>query len=328
MSTTTYQERSLQDDLTIDLGDNDSLENQYFETNGYELKISAPGSDWEIRNVGVIGEPDTFGSVIDPMVRNDPDGTGLIENVYIERITNNFLFVNRHHEGHLTLRNVTAIDNIYPPEDKEDFLYNSSPGNPYDDGRVKPIGWGGTTDAIGCYVKDIGGYGIRMGTPGSRVIDCTIVGDINKAMSNNFGGEYAGYRGGGDGFPGEVLFQDCDIGGDGSIVQTGLQVGPHQDDHQREMDYRTLTRIENCRVDVVDRPLLANTTYGPDGSGNYPPVVNGIEITEREPSLSDVPGMSGNPDPTPPDGAPMSAREAAQGGADRSVIRLTYNEAN
>jgi hypothetical protein len=314
-----YEEISMRGDRRFDLDDGETLQDKWIETNGYDLRINTGGSGWTIRNVGVVGDPDTFGSVVDPSVRNDPDGVGTIEHCYFETLTNNFMFVNRHHEGILNIRNTTWSDNLYPPEEVEDALYGSSPGNPGD--PVKPIGWGGQINVRDCLLEDLGGYGIRLGSPGSSMVGCVVRGDVNKASANLFGGEFDDYEGPAPAAPGAVLFEDNDIGG--GNISTGLQVGSHQDSKQDETPYSTITEITNVRIEA-DRPVYANEGRK---NGTHYPIINGQEVTDRTPDIADVPGVFPDPDLTPPTGTPTSAREAASGpdaGAERSTVRISY----
>lgn len=328
-ATQDYEQLSLQSNRTIDLGDGDTYANREIETNGYDFEINCYGSGWEVRNVGIIGEGEGNEVSIRPQVPNDPVGEGLVENVYIENITNNFNFVNRHHEGHITYRGCSFINNLNRPEHKEDGLYGSSPGNPGE--PVKPIGWGGTIDVIDCYAEDIGGYGFRFGSDGSRCINTTVVGTsgggVNKAFVNLFAGGFDGYNGNhADEQPG-VLFRNCDVGGN---VTTSLQVSPHQDDKQAVMTYGAIVTIEDCRFDT-QRPVRAFTTQGGGDPPNYP-VINGTEHPPNDGGYGDneayvyaddIDGVSDTPDLSPPDAAPSSAREAARGGSARSIVRVS-----
>ncbi len=101
----------------------------------------------------------------------NPDGVGTIDNVYVEDVKYNFMFCHAYHEGHIDITNSTFINNL---RDEEDTLYGSPPGNP-DANWGKDTGRGGTIRVEGCYTERIGGYGWRLGSDSSKVVNCTLV---------------------------------------------------------------------------------------------------------------------------------------------------------
>lgn len=263
---------------TIDVTDqpNNTFKNTLVDASadGAEFSIQAVGDDWTIRNVGIKGP---LPSSVSPVIRlrvTDPDGVGTIDNVYIEDAYNNFMFCHAYHEGHIDIKNSTFVDNH---RDEEDTLYGSPPGNP-DADWGKQTGNGGTIRVEGCYCERIAGYGWRMGSDGSEVVNCTLVDMERVALANLYGRT--------------VEFRDVDV----VNANLGLRLGDHVNgDDTDGLTKAPRTVVDNVRIDA-DTDVQFN-----DHQGNSPELVGSV---------------SGNPDSTPPAGAPMSAEEAANGNND------------
>ncbi|MWG33850.1 hypothetical protein [Halomarina oriensis] len=261
--------------VTIDLADepNNTYENVLVDASadGAEFSIQAIGSNWTVRNVGILGPLPSGVNHVIRMNVTDPGGVGTVENVYIEDVTNNFMFCQAQHEGHIDITNSTFINNS---RDEEDTLYGSPPGNP-DADWGKDTGQGGTIHVEGCYCERIAGYGWRMGSDGSVVENCTLVDMERVALANLYGRT--------------VYFRDVDV----VNASLGLRLGDHVNgDDTPGLTKAPRTVVENVRIDAA-----TDVSFN-DHNGNEPELVGSIE---------------GNPDPTPPAGAPMSAEEAASG---------------
>lgn len=262
---------------TIDVRDqpNNTFENTLVDASadGAEFQIQATAPNWTIRNVGIKGPlPSSVSHVIRAQV-SDPDGVGTIDNVYVEDVVNNFMFCHAYHEGHLDIKNSTFIDNT---RDEEDTLYGSPPGNP-DADWPKQTGRGGTIRVEGCYCERIAGYGWRMGSDGSEVVNCTLVDMERVALANLYGRT--------------VYFRDVDV----VNADIGLRLGDHVNGDVSGLTKAPRTVLDDVRMDANDDVQFN------DHNGNSPDLVGSV---------------SGNPDPTPPAGAPMSAEEAANGSSD------------
>jgi hypothetical protein len=259
---------------TITLATNETFTDTLVDASadGAAFRIRASGSGWTIRNVGIRGPiPSSVSHLI--AMRVDPsDGVGTIDNVYVEDVTNNFMFCNAHHNGHINISNSTFIYNL---RDREDTLYGSPPGNPNAD-WPKTTGEGGTIRVENCYTEQIGGYGWRMGSGGSEVVNCTLK-NGNVALANLYGRT--------------VTFRDVDV----INADLGLRLGDHVNGNVDGLTTSPRTVVDNVRID-------ANTTVQRNAhNGNEPELVGSI---------------AGNPDPTPPASAPMSAKDAASGSDD------------
>jgi hypothetical protein len=260
------------EDKTVSLGTGDTFEDTLVDASadGATFRIRASGSGWTIRNVGIRGPiPSSVSHLI--AMRVDPsDGVGTIDNVYVDNVTNNFMFCNAHHNGHINVINSTFIYNL---RDREDTLYGSPPGNPNAD-WPKTTGEGGTIRVANCYTERIGGYGWRMGSGGSEVVNCTLK-NVNVALANLYGRT--------------VTFRDVDV----VDAHIGLRLGDHVNGDVDGLTKAPRTVVDNVRIDA-DTTIQRN-----DHNGNEPDLVGSV---------------AGNPDPTPPAAAPMSAKEAASGG--------------
>jgi hypothetical protein len=259
------------EEKTVSLGSNDTFEDKLVDASadGASFRIEATDSGWTIRNVGIMGPIPSSVSHAIAMRVDAGDGVGTVDNVYAEDVTNNFMFCGAHHNGHIDIKNSSYIYNL---RDREDTLYGSPPGNPNADWS-KTTGEGGTIRVENCYTEQIGGYGWRMGSDGSEVVNSTLK-NQNVALANLYGRT--------------VTFRDVDV----VNADIGLRLGDHVNGDVNGLTKAPRTVVENVRIDA-DTTVQRN-----DHNGNEPELVGSI---------------SGNPDPTPPSSAPMSAEEAASG---------------
>jgi hypothetical protein len=256
---------------TIRLSSSDTFEDTLVDASadGAVFRLKATDSDWTIRNIGIIGPLSSSVSHAIYMRVDASDGIGTIDNVYAENVTNNFMFCSAHHNGHISIKNSTFINNL---RDREDTLYGSPPGNP-DADWSKTTGEGGTIRVENCYTERIGGYGWRMGSDGSEIINCTLK-NMNVALANLYGRT--------------VTFRDVDV----VSASLGLRLGDPANGDVNGLTKSPRTVVENVRIDA-DTSVQRN-----DHNGSEPELVGSI---------------SGSPDSTPPESAPMSAEEAASG---------------
>jgi hypothetical protein len=240
---------------------------------GAGFRIQATGPEWTIRNVGIKGPIPSSVSHVIRMRIDSSDGVGTVDNVYIEDVTNNFMFTHAYHEGHIDITNSTFIDNT---RDQEDTLYGSPPGNP-EANWPKDTGRGGTIHVENCYSEKIGGYGWRMGSDGSKVVNCTLK-DVLVGLANLYGRS--------------VEFRDVDV----VNAALGFRMGDHVNGDVEGLTKAPRTVVDDVRIDA-DSIVDANEHQG-----------NSLELVGR---------INGNPDPTPPETAPTSVGEAASGSTDR-----------
>ena len=195
-------------EYTVEVTDlpNNTLENKIIRANGEEVHITAIGDSWTIRNVGIQGPVARGGNaaVIEPIVEN-PNGAGVIDNVYVDDVPDNCIFVNASHAGRLD------ITNSFFGKSAEDSIYGSPPGNGSAfTRRGKDAGEKGTIHVDNCYSEGATDYAFRLGSPGSSVTNST-VNDVGTALADLYGNA--------------VTFRNVDISGAG----IGLKIGDHDD---------------------------------------------------------------------------------------------------
>ena len=280
--------RVVQGACAIELNDGEVLSNVWFKADGERVDIWARGSGWTIRNVAITNH----GANDDPPLNlrvTARDGVGLVHNFYAADIESNVVFVHPKHTGKIRFEAITWL------RVAEDASYSSRPGNPpsITTGDPKIEGRGGTVGFRDAYLKNIGigpraGYGLRLGSDGSYVINATIVDTTGPALANTFAsGEHPSQRS--DAFDG-VLFRNVDvIQRDGG---TGLRVNNHQSGLKSKRDATALTYLEDVDIEAAE-PIERNE------AGGQAPIIRGDYGT--------------NPDPTPPAGAPRSPERAASG---------------
>jgi hypothetical protein len=179
-------------------------------------------------------------------------------------------------------------------------MYGSRPGNPpsITAGDPKIEGEEGTVGFRQAYVKNVGfgpevGYGIRLGSDGSYLINSTIVNTGGPAVANTFAsGENP--RQHPSAFDG-VLLRNVDIiqpDGVDADPGSGVRLNNHQDSIKPQREWTSVTTFENVDIEASE-PVARNLAGGEE------PVVRG--------------SWGSNADPTPPPGAPGSPVRAASG---------------
>jgi len=141
----------------------ETLSNVLFDVSaeGATLKVNAQGSNWTVRNVGVLGTYD--GANPDSVFRLqvDANGTGVFENVYLGdgAVDDGYsgVFVPTDHAGTLTIRRCNVQE--WP----DNGVYASAPGREERDGQ------GGVVQVEDSYARNNNKDGFRLGTDGSYV---------------------------------------------------------------------------------------------------------------------------------------------------------------
>ena len=280
--------RVVRGSCSLSLEDGEILSRVWFKADGGSVQIDARGSGWTIRNIAVTNHdaPD------DPPLNlrvTARDGVGVVENFYAADVDSNVVFVHPKHAGKIRFDGITWL------RVGEDSAYASRPGNPpsitNDDPKIK--GRGGIVGFRDAYLKNIGigpkaGYGLRLGSDGSYVVNATIVDTTGPALANTFAsGEHPSQRS--DAFDG-VLFRNVDvIQPDGG---TGLRVNNHQNGLKGKRDATAVTYLENVDIEASE-PIERNEAGGKE------PIIRGSVGTDA--------------DPSPPAGAPRSPERAASG---------------
>ncbi|ELY49385.1 hypothetical protein [Natronorubrum sulfidifaciens] len=163
---------------TIQLGDDDTLENTLIDisASGAQYQISAAGSGWTIRNVGVRGVWDGNDKA-EPLTATVPDenGTAHIENLYLGdgAYDDTYpgatgIYVANNHAGTL------EIDRVNIQGFPDNAIYGSSPGDT--DAHSSGRGGGGVVRITNSYAADCRAGGFRVGSDGSSVENCVAVG--------------------------------------------------------------------------------------------------------------------------------------------------------
>ena len=184
---------------TVRLSDGETFENVLIDitANNARFHIRAIADNWEIRNVGFRGNWDsTVKSDAIICQVNSPNATGLIENVYFMGSENDDTYpgitginVAKGHAGDVTIRNVN-IQNC-----PDNSIYASNPGDPSN--HPSGSGRGGRVVIEDSYARNSRAGGFRIGTDGSRVENCVMVG-----CDKGFWGYYE-----------HTEVKDCDISG-------------------------------------------------------------------------------------------------------------------
>lgn len=267
---------------SIQLSEGTILENVLFRAQGQAVNIQARGRGWTIRNVGIVNAAQGEDTVIDMQV-NDRNGTGYVENLYVNGTSANAIFVNANHAGHIEIVDSTFL-NV-----QEDVLYASAPGNLHSVNWGKDPGRGGTVTVRDSYARNVGrsaggdeqGYAFRFGSDGSAIVNTTIV-NADVAVANLFGvGSMPASK---PGVAPGLTVRNVDIVNSG----TGFRLGSHQADLQSKIDRSTITRFSGVEIDAGD-PVQRN--LGARLQGSY----------------------TGTVSTAPPAGAPRSALRAASG---------------
>ena len=154
-----------------------TLENTLIDVTaeGAGLRIEGRGSDWAIRNVGIMGRSAGDSKVL--RVTADENGTGLVENVYLGDGSppegNVGLFVPLDHAGKLLIRRCNLQN--WP----NNGIYASAPG-------IERDGNNGIVRIENCYAKNNNIASYRIGTDGSYVYDSVV--HVDGEVPSHFGG--------------------------------------------------------------------------------------------------------------------------------------------
>jgi hypothetical protein len=279
--------RIVRGSCSLSLEDGAILSRVWFKADGERVDITARGAGWTIRNVAITGHGASESPPLNLQV-NARNGTGLLTNLWVSDGESNALFVHPNHAGTIRFRGVTFT------RLSEDAAYASRPGNPVDSPVGGLDGASGTVGFSQTYVKDVGhgpqtGYGLRLGSDGSYIVNSTIVDTGGPAVANTFaGGAHSRQRS--EAFDG-VLVRNVDIiqpGGSG----VGVRLNNHQDNAKNQRQWTSITTFENVDIE-------ASQPIGSNRAGGEEPIVRGTFGTDA--------------DPTPPPLAPRSPERAASG---------------
>lgn len=276
--------RVVKGSCSIRLESGDTLSNVWFRANGKKVEIKTKGSGWTIRNIAIEGDCGS-GSALHLRV-DSRNGSGLVHNLWASDFkSGNVIFVGPRHKGKVIIRQSTFV------RIAEDAIYASRSGNPLTLPGNHIDGGGGIVGVEQVYVKNVGtgpesGYGVRLGSDGSYVMDSTIVSTSGPAVANTFAGGYHA-RKHPEAFDG-VLVRNVDI----ITKASGIRFNNHQSGVKSKRAHTAITHLEGVRIDAG--PALER-----NDAGGEPPVVNG--------------NYSRAATDTPPKGAPRSPLRAASG---------------
>ncbi len=237
-------EVSAGDTYRVQLGDGDTLENTLIDisADGAQYQITATGSDWEIRNVGVSGVWDAHEKA-EPISVSVPDagGSARIENLYLGDGAHDDtypgatgIFVSPNHAG------VLEIDRVNIQGYPDNAIYGSGPGNP---SNHSTQGAGGEVHITNSFAADCRAGGFRIGTDGSYAENCVAVGcdrnfwgfyEETEVIDCDFSDAEMGDVGTGDGHWGEnasVVVTDTRF--ETTVEHSGSVVGESADDVDR-----------------------------------------------------------------------------------------------
>ncbi|AEH39103.1 right-handed parallel beta-helix repeat-containing protein [Halopiger xanaduensis] len=257
---------------TITLGDDDTLENTLIDISARNAKfqISARGSGWEVRNLGIRGNWDET-TKAEPFIVS---GDGVVDNYYFaDGATGDTypngptgIYVANDHSGTIEINNVNIQD--LP----DNAIYGSSPGDPPE----HSLGAGGGGDVIvtNSYAADCVSSSFRVGTDGSRVENCVSVGS-----DCGFWGFYNAPK-----------VVDCDFS-DSEIGDIRVGDGQWQDD--------ATPRLENVRyeTEVIHSGSIDGSSAG-SPQRTSPEAVEGVPLSAEEAAAG---GGSDGADPSPDD---------------------------
>jgi hypothetical protein len=274
----------------VAISDGDILSNVWFKGDGSEVKITARGSGWTIRNVAITNSGDPEDSALNVQV-NVRDGLGLISNVWVSNSNGNGVFVHPNHAGEIRFRGFSCV------ELSEDCAYASRPGNPpsitRDDQKIR--GQEGTVGFSQTFVKDVGhgpevGYGIRLGSDGSFVANSTIVDTGGPAVANTFASGQNPQQHP-DSFAGVHVRNVNIVQPDGSGA--GVRLNNHQGRIKGQREWTAITTFSNVTIEAGE-PVSKNL------AGGTAPVIRGSYSTN-------------DASQAPPPQAPHSPERAASG---------------
>ena len=282
--------RIVRGSCSFSIADGEVLSRVWFKASGGSVQIDASGSGWTIRNVAITNHSASEDPPLGLRVESR-EGVGVVANVWASGIASNVLFVHPRHRGSIRFRGVTAVDVA------EDFGYASRPGNPpsLTENDPKILGQEGTVGFRQVYLRDIGfgpevGYGVRLGSDGSYLINSTLVNIGGPAVANTFASGQNPKRHS-ETFAG-VVVRNVDII-QPSGAGPGVRLNNHQDSIKPQREWTAITTFEEVDIEASE-PIERHR------AGGEPPIVRGDYDTSGA-------------DPTPPPLAPRSPVRAASG---------------
>jgi hypothetical protein len=254
----------------------ETLSNVLFDVSaeGATLKINAQGSNWTVRNVGVLGTYD--GANPDSVFRLqvDANGTGVFENVYLGdgAVDDGYsgVFVPTDHAGTLTIQRCNVQE--WP----DNGVYGSAPGRDEPDRDAQ----NGIVQIETSYAKNNNIDGFRVGTDGSYVKNSVV--HVDSDVPNNSAGK-ENARGVWVKESGTVDIENCDI-----LLEH--PDGSHCVWQSDDAGTGGLAR-------VIDSEVAARG-----------------KSTDRFRGNVETQNVGDDPDVTPPNGVPISAEEACTSG--------------
>ena len=281
--------RIVKGSCSLSIADGEILSRVWFKADGGAVSIDASGSGWTIRNVAITNHSDAQNSPLGLRVESR-EGVGVVANFWASSIASNVLFVHPRHRGAIRFRGVTFVDVA------EDGAYASRSGNPpsITKGDPKILGQEGTVGFRQAYLRDVGfgpkvGYGIRLGSDGSYLINSTLVNIGGPAVANTFASGQNPKRHK-KVFVGVVIRNVDIIQSEGA--GPGVRLNNHQDPIKPKREWTAITTFENVDIEAA-QPIERNRAGGEE------PVLRGSYGTDA--------------DPTPPPLAPRSPVRAASG---------------
>jgi hypothetical protein len=282
--------RIVRGSCSLSIADGEVLSRVWFKADGGEISIDASGSGWTIRNVAITNHSNAEDSPLTLQV-GAREGVGIVANIWASGIASNVLFVHPDHRGAIRFRGVTFVDV------QEDGAYASRPGNPpsITEGDPKILGQEGTVGFRQAFLRDIGngpkaGYGIRLGSDGSYLINSTLINTDGPAFANTFASGQNPKRHS-EIFVGVVVRNVDIIQPEGA--GPGVRLNNHQGSIKPQREWTAITTFENVDIEASE-PIERNLAGGEE------PVVRGSYDTSGA-------------DPTPPPLAPRSPVRAASG---------------
>jgi hypothetical protein len=281
--------RIVQGSCELSITDGEVLSRVWFKASGGSVQIDASGSGWTIRNVAITNHSDSENPPLNLQVEAR-EGVGVVANVWASGLDSNVLFVHPRHRGAIRFRGITFTSVA------EDGAYASRPGNPpsLTDGDPKIEGGEGTVGFRQAYLRDVGfgpevGYGIRLGSDGSYLINSTLVNIGGPAVANTFASGENPKRHS-QTFVGVVVRNVDIIQPEGAGA--GVRLNNHQGGIKSQREWTAITTFENVDIQAT-QPIDRNLAGGEE------PIVRGEWGTDA--------------DPTPPPLAPRSPVRAASG---------------
>jgi hypothetical protein len=277
--------RIVKGDCSIDISNGEILSRVWFKASNEKIEIDARGSGWTIRNVAVTNNSIVNGSIFTLQV-NARDDVGLVSNVWVSDSKSNAIFVHPDHAGKIVFNEFTCL------RVDEDCAYASRSGNPVNSPVGGIDGQNGIVGFEQTYVKKAGigpraGYGLRLGSDGSYIVNSTIVSTTGPAVANTFAG--GKHRNQHSNMSDGVSLRDVDIVTDG----IGIRLNNHQDDLKGKRQWTSVTTMENVDIEA-GTPVQTNKASGKE------PIIRGSYDT----SGATV---------APPSDAPRSPVRAASG---------------